>query len=329
MADTWGGIARAMEEGVSRNEARSAREEMYPGHLEAARDANAHGIIGLLSGRHRAFVEDNKTRMRELGITPSHRNLSNELTGRYSSGDWKALQDALAGDQAVTTGLGPQDRVRGVNLMDPEQGPQVGSSSSAHAGQPRELDNIRQWGTQNPNMPGSMALDPTWAGGVRGAGLGAEMTPGDRLGEDRDLSGLSRDSRFAPGTVPGNITGTRGYLPGRMSVGEARRARAMRNMSQRDRQEAGFGEGPYSEFDRISRSHDTRHDEAMNRHRQGQVRTRRAHRLAQLALGNTSGTPGMGGHPSQGAGGPNWAALEEDMAMREIRERQFEGRDSR
>ena len=95
MADTWGGIARAMEEGVSRNEARSAREEMYPGHLEAARDANAHGIIGLLSGRHRAFVEDNKTRMRELGITPSHRNLSNELTGRYSSGDWKALQDVL------------------------------------------------------------------------------------------------------------------------------------------------------------------------------------------------------------------------------------------
>jgi len=42
--------------------------------------------------------------------------------------------------------------------------------------------NIRQWGTQSPNMPGSMALDPTWAGGLRGAGLGAEIF----LGLDKD-----------------------------------------------------------------------------------------------------------------------------------------------
>ena len=38
------------------------------------------------------------------------------------------------------------------------------------------LNSIRQWGTQNPNMPGSMALDPTWAGGTRGAGLNAQTT---------------------------------------------------------------------------------------------------------------------------------------------------------
>jgi len=38
------------------------------------------------------------------------------------------------------------------------------------------LNSIRQWGTQNPNVPGSMALDPTWAGGLRGAGLNAQFT---------------------------------------------------------------------------------------------------------------------------------------------------------
>ena len=38
------------------------------------------------------------------------------------------------------------------------------------------LNSIRQWGTQNPNVPGSMALDPTWAGGLRGAGLNAKTT---------------------------------------------------------------------------------------------------------------------------------------------------------
>ena len=39
------------------------------------------------------------------------------------------------------------------------------------------LDSIRQWGGGNPNQPGSMALDPTWAGGLRGAGLNAPVTP--------------------------------------------------------------------------------------------------------------------------------------------------------
>ena len=38
------------------------------------------------------------------------------------------------------------------------------------------LNSIRQWGTQNPNVSGSMALDPTWAGGLRGAGLNAQTT---------------------------------------------------------------------------------------------------------------------------------------------------------
>jgi len=242
--------------GRTRDYGDEAHEGMYPGHREEAREYGGGGLLGLLSGRNKDFVGHNKDRMRAMGIEPSHVDREGNLTGRYSSGDWKSLQDALAGNVEVdisallnqdTSGIGPLSDY-GYDEQD--------------AGQPRELGNIRQWGTQNPNMPGSMALDPTWAGGVRGAGLGAEMTPGDRLGGDRDLSKLSRDSRFAPGTVPGNITGTRGYLPGRMSVGEAKRARAMRNMSERDRQEAGFSgynrTGNYSEWDRISAAFDKR-----------------------------------------------------------------------
>jgi hypothetical protein len=38
------------------------------------------------------------------------------------------------------------------------------------------LDSIRHWGTGNPNTPGMMAADPTWAGGLRGAGLNAQTT---------------------------------------------------------------------------------------------------------------------------------------------------------
>ena len=33
-------------------------------------------------------------------------------------------------------------------------------------------------GTGSPNIPGAMAHDLTWAGGLRGAGMGAEVTPG-------------------------------------------------------------------------------------------------------------------------------------------------------
>ena len=40
-----------------------------------------------------------------------------------------------------------------------------------------ELD-ANKWGKGNPNVGGAMALDPTWAGGLRGAGMGAEVTQG-------------------------------------------------------------------------------------------------------------------------------------------------------
>ena len=102
----------------------------------------------------------------------------------------------------------------------------------------------------------------------------------------------------------------------------------MRNMSIRDRQEAGFGEGMYDDSQRRSRSHGMRHDRLMDEMDQGHIRSQRAHRLARLALGDTTGTPGMGGHPSQGIGSPDWAALEEDMARRAMAE-SFIGREER
>tara|TARA_R110002020_G_scaffold57285_2_gene157855 strand:- start:33 stop:1199 length:1167 start_codon:yes stop_codon:yes gene_type:complete len=159
MADTWGGIARAVEEGLGRiagsgrgrsqsggrsrgSWADRAHEEMYPGHREAARDANAAGIVGLLSGRHKDFIESNKDKMREAGIALSHRNQAGELTGRYSSADWKDLQDALAEDQAVVTALEPST-VRVVeNLM--KSGPEEAYSASPQEDEATQVSSPRR-----------------------------------------------------------------------------------------------------------------------------------------------------------------------------------------
>jgi len=323
MAETWGGIARALEE-MTDDEMREVRgsrsrnrstygdrnlsvyddhERMYPGHRQKAREAGAGGLLGSFSQKHEDFIESNKDMMRDLGITPSHRDREGNLTGRYSSENWRDLQEALG---VVTTGLGPENRPVSMPIGNPDEW-----SDS----QRRNLENIRQWGTQNPNMPGSMALDPTWAGGVRGAGLGAEMTPG----QGRDLSGLSRDSRFAPGTVPGNITGTRGYLPGRMSVGEAKRARAMRNMSERDRQEAGFSGYNNSKWDRLSYAFDERMNRMKDKLRDWDIEDRSSPYKYNI----------MGGSPSTGEFQPDWSNIE-SMLDREANRgrpaRVYEGR---
>ena len=61
----------------------------------------------------------------------------------------------------------------------------------------RHLFNLRQFGTQNPNVPGSMAHDLTWAGGTRGAGLGASTTQGKKpvlVETDNHLDDLLRAS---------------------------------------------------------------------------------------------------------------------------------------
>ena len=60
--------------------------------------------------------------------------------------------------------------------------------------------NIGQWGGGSPNTQGQMALDPTWAGGLRGAGLGAEVTQGDVFQE-----GAPPDEGGGAVTGEGNI----------------------------------------------------------------------------------------------------------------------------
>ena len=283
MADTWGGIARAVEEGLM--DAESGGSTSGGGLRDIAEALTGSNFAGFKM--RDIFDKDRWTRRERVN---QGRRLEETGIPDYT-------YDYNPTDRGVTTGLGSSD-LTDEELRDPRLGPHGGSSISARAPSPREQEellNIRQWGTQNPNMPGSMALDPTWAGGLRGAGLGAEMTPG------RDLNRLSRESRFAPGTVPGNITGTRAYLPGRMSVGEARRARAMRNMSRRDRAAAGLGDlERYDEFGRISGQFDERMGRLKNQLRDWDIedRTRR---------------PGMmGGGPSTRIQ-PDWAALEEDM----------------
>ena len=298
MAADWGGIARAVEEGLL--DAESGGSTSGGGLRDIAEALTGSNFAGFKM--RDIFDKDRWTRRERVN---QGRRLEETGIPDYT-------YDYNPTDRGVTTGLGSSD-LTDEELRDPRLGPHGGSSISARAPSPREQEellNIRQWGTQNPNMPGSMALDPTWAGGLRGAGLGAEMTPG------RDLNRLSRESRFAPGTVPGNITGTRAYLPGRMSVGEARRARAMRNMSRQDRAAAGLGDlERYDEFGRISGQFDERMGRLKNQLRDWDIedRTRR---------------PGMmGGGPSTRIQ-PDWAALEEDMARRAMAE-SFIGRDDR
>ena len=207
MAD-WGGIARAVEEGLM--DAESGGSTSGGGLRDIAEALTGSNFAGFKM--RDIFDKDRWTRrervnqgrrLEETGIP----DYTYDYNPREIEGNVEVDISPITGQDTSRIGRNPD-----------------GSPLDYYGEEEEELDNIRQWGTQNPNMPGSMALDPTWAGGLRGAGLGAEMTPGAKFGEDRDLSKLSRESKFAPGRVPGNITGTRGYLPGRMSVGEARRA---------------------------------------------------------------------------------------------------------
>ena len=105
-------------------------------------------------------------------------------------------------DYAYTTPLPNRPPVRGTPL------PQ-------YEGLPNEdrMLPIRAWGGGNPNVPGQMALDPTWAGGLRGAGMGAEVTPGaarttlDDMGRTvyshRPIQARPPTPRHPPGWQPG------------------------------------------------------------------------------------------------------------------------------
>tara|TARA_R100000963_G_C4608401_1_gene79651 strand:+ start:18 stop:830 length:813 start_codon:yes stop_codon:yes gene_type:complete len=270
MAD-WGGIARAVEEGLL--DAESGSSTSGGGLRDIAEALTGSNFAGFKV--RDIFDKDRWTRRERVN---QGRRLEETGVPDYT-------YDYNPTDRGITTGLGSSD-ISSEALPDPRLSPR----------EQEELLNIRQWGTQNPNMPGSMALDPTWAGGLRGAGLGAEMTQGQR----RDLSGLSRDSKFATGTVPGNVTGTRAYLPGRLSVGEARRERELRNRYNEAR-EASFDDENYRARMRG------------NPQRQGGEFLRNIY--------DSSG-------PTPPRSHPDWQAIEEDMAMREMADR-LQGRDDR
>ena len=92
--------------------------------------------------------------------------------GMYSSDTadvWGGNFAQMLGTRPSTRDFFDDSQTRSMNVQQPD----TGANSL----------NIRQWGTQNPNMPGAMALDPTWAGGLRGAGMGAETTMGDVIVE--------------------------------------------------------------------------------------------------------------------------------------------------
>ena len=96
-----------------------------------------------------------------------------------------------------------------------------------------------------------MALDPTWAGGLRGAGLGAEMTPGEDGSIDPAiLEKLSREPAWIdkPSGIQ-NRFGDREFSPrsrtnqgiaGGRDFMRARKARQIRNETRRP----GMGGGP-------------------------------------------------------------------------------------
>ena len=69
-------------------------EPMYPGHQQAALAAGVGGVNAFGKG-HAAWIANNKEQMIALGIIPSHKDPDGNLTGKYSSADWKAFQKAL------------------------------------------------------------------------------------------------------------------------------------------------------------------------------------------------------------------------------------------
>ena len=289
MADTWGSIARELSDrGLTRSTSDkgygSAHERMYPGHRQAAYDAGAGGLLGLLSGSHGDFIQSNKDRMRDLGITPSHRDREGNLTGRYSGADWR---DLLADKDTIIRALDYDPIDPGTPLT----GPFMGTSK-----------------------PDGMSWEEYDR--MQDKFMGIQDRFGDRTFSPRSRTdrGIAGGRKFGPGNQM-DMSGVMGYLPGRMTVGEAKRAREIRNMSQRDREAAGLGNlERFDEFGRISRQFDDRLERLRGRLRDWDVQDR----VSRPAI--------MGGGPSTRIQ-PDWQAIEEDMAMRAMREDPFLGRD--
>ena len=113
------------------------------------------------------------------GQSPSQNYADFGSAGMYPGANtdiWGGNFASMLGTRADTAPFFDESQTRSMNVQQPD----LGANSL----------NIRQWGTQNPNMPGSMALDPTWAGGLRGAGMGAETTMGDVIVEGTRPGGM-------------------------------------------------------------------------------------------------------------------------------------------
>ena len=285
MAD-WGGIARAVEEGLLDDT--RARDTSSGGLRDIAEALTGQDFSGF---RVRDIFDKDRWSRRER-----------ERQGRRleETGIPDYTYDYNPRDQAVTTGLGPQSDVQGQRISGGHAPATPGWQGNKPEG------NIRQWGTQNPNQPGSMALDPTWAGGLRGAGLGAEMTPGAKFGEDRGTY-LHPDfmATATPGEIDYELSVARGEVPydksGASSSGIQNRF-GNREFSPRSRTNQGIAGG--RDF----------------------MRARKARELR-----NEIRRPGMGGGPAyqgHGLGHPDWSQIEATIQREAILDR-LQGRDER
>ena len=84
--------------------------QMYPDHRKMA-DAVGAGGLGFFTKNRTEMINNNKSQMRAMGIEPSHRNNAGELTGRYSSGDWKAFVAAMGGGNIATEAGDDEDEM--------------------------------------------------------------------------------------------------------------------------------------------------------------------------------------------------------------------------
>ena len=184
-------------------------EPMYQGHQQAALAAGVGGVNAFGKG-HAAWIANNKEQMIALGIIPSHKDPDGNLTGKYSSADWKAFQKAL-GQQVQTTV--DDDTVVMEEAIVAQNGAQNAGIYQGDIGaQPVGSAGIYQAGGQPP------AGHPDWGTGVAPnagqqytgeaplPGYGQEMYGGQSQpwveGQRPTPSNYEQASRWASGSFP-------------------------------------------------------------------------------------------------------------------------------
>ena len=276
MAD-WGGISRAVEEGLL--------DDISSG---SSSGGGLQGLAEALTGQ-----DFSGFKVRDIFDKDrwSRRERVNQGRRLEETGIPDYTYDYNPRDQAVTTGLGPDN-----------------SPVATPIGDPNTWGDSPQKNTIDPAVLSQLRREPAWTD-KPSQSMGIQDRFGDRTFSPRGRTnqGIAGGRQFGSGTQM-DMSGVTGYLPGRMSVGEARRARAMRNMSRRDRAAAGLGDlERFDEFGRIS----GQFDERMGRMKD---------KLRDWDIEDRTKRPGiMGGGPSTRIQ-PNWEALEEDMARRAMAE---------